>query len=256
MIGTFLNTAAILAGGGLGLLFGRRLPERLLQTLVAAMGLFTAVIGFQMTLKSSQILVVLGSLLIGGLLGEWWRIEDGLRRLGVWLEKHFSSDAESTFPVAEPITPAAPGAPLHQTSRFLRGFLTASLLFAIGPMAILGSIQDGLQGDVKLLAIKSALDFFGSVAFASSLGVGVLFSSLIILVYQGALTLLAVQAQSFITTPMMNEMTATGGVLLLGIAISGILEIKPIRVANLLPALFVAPLLVALLAAIGLPLNP
>jgi uncharacterized membrane protein YqgA involved in biofilm formation len=117
-------------------------------------------------------------------------------------------------------------------------------------MAILGAIQDGLSGDYSLLAIKSVLDGFASLAFASTLGIGVLFSSLVILVYQGGLSLLANQAQAFISQAMMDEMTATGGVLLLGIAISNLLEIKPIRVGNFLPALAIAPLIVALLVAL------
>jgi uncharacterized membrane protein YqgA involved in biofilm formation len=151
-------------------------------------------------------------------------------------------------PGAIPVSPK----PATQGSRFVRGFLTASLVYSIGPMAILGSIQDGLTGDYSLLAIKSVLDGFASLAFASSLGVGVLFSSLVTLVYQGGLTLLAAQAQAFISTAMMNEMTATGGVLLLGIAISNLLEIKPIRVGNFLPALAIAPLLVAILVFLGI----
>jgi len=121
-------------------------------------------------------------------------------------------------------------------------------------MAILGSIQDGLTGDYSLLAIKSVLDGFASLAFASSLGVGVLFSALALLVYQGGLTLLAAQVQSISTPAMMNEMTATGGVLLLGLAVSSLLELKPIRVGNFLPALAIAPLIVAVLAALGINL--
>jgi uncharacterized membrane protein YqgA involved in biofilm formation len=130
------------------------------------------------------------------------------------------------------------------SSKFVRGFLTASLLFCVGPMTILGSIQDGLTGNYELLAVKSVLDGFASLAFASTLGVGVLFSSLIILVYQGGISLLAGQLSAIITDPMMNEMTATGGVILVGVAISSLLEIKRIRVGNFLPALAVAPLIV------------
>ena len=234
MTGTFINVAAILVGGALGLLFGARLPERVRQTVIAGLGLFVAAIGVQMAVKMKQPLIVLGGLLIGGILGEWWRIEDGLRRLGAWLELRFSN-----------------GSSEEKSSRFIRGFLTASLVYCIGPLAILGSIQDGLTGDYSLLAIKSVLDGFASLAFASSLGVGVLFSSLVILVYQGSLSLLAAQAQAVITPAMMNEMTAVGGILLVGIAISNLLEIKPIRVGNFLPALVVVPLIVAILAAFG-----
>jgi uncharacterized membrane protein YqgA involved in biofilm formation len=133
-------------------------------------------------------------------------------------------------------------------NRFVRGFLSASLLFIIGPMAILGSIQDGLSGDFELLAIKAVLDGFASLAFASALGVGVLFSVLAVLAYQGGITLLAAQAQAVMTDAMTVELTAVGGVLLIGLAVSTLLEIKAIRTANLLPALVVAPLIVAALS--------
>jgi uncharacterized membrane protein YqgA involved in biofilm formation len=219
------------------MLFGARLPERIRHTVVAGIGLFTAVYGLQMTQSMKQPLVVLGALLVGGILGELWRIEDGLRSLGAWLEKRFASGS---------------GQDELGGSRFIKGFLTASLVFSIGPMAILGSIQDGLNGDASILAIKAVLDGFTSLAFASSLGIGVIFSSLVILVYQGSLTLLAAQAHALITNAMMNEMTATGGILLLGLALSSLLEIKRIRVGNFLPALVIAPLIVAILAVLGI----
>src|SRR4030066_334036 len=132
-----------------------------------------------------------------------------------------------------------------QGSRFIRGFLTASLVFCVGPMTILGSIQDGLTGDYSLLAIKSVLDGFAALAFASTLGLGVLFSTLVILIYQGGISLLAAQAQALVSPAMMAEMTAVGGVLLLGISVSNLLELKPIRVGNFLPALIIAPITVA-----------
>ena len=137
---------------------------------------------------------------------------------------------------------------------FVRGFLTASLVFCVGPLTFLGSIQDGLTGNYQLLAIKSVLDGFAAMVFASTLGVGVLFATLVILVYQGGLALLAQQAQALFSVAMVNELSAVGGVLLLGLAVSSLLEIKPIRVGNFLPALLVAPLIVAVLAAFGIPL--
>ena len=231
MSGTFINVAAILIGGCLGLLFGGRLPERLKSTMIAGMGLFTAVTGIKMFLETQNSLIVLGSLVIGALLGEWWKIEDGLQRLGEVLEKRFNrSDSES-----------GRFAPYGD---FVRGFMTASLLFCIGPIAILGSIQAGMNGDISLLVIKSVLDGFAAMAFASTLGVGVLFSAAMILIYQGTITLLAAQLNAIVSKPMMTELTATGGVLLLGIAISSLLEIKKIRVGNFLPALVIAPLIV------------
>ena len=142
MTGTFLNVAAILIGGMIGLIFGARIPEKLKETVIAGMGLFTAALGLQMFLKTEHSLIVLGALLIGTLLGEWWRIEDGLRWLGEFLEKRFSHEQDDG------------------SNKFVRGFLTASLLFCVGPVAILGSIQDGLNGDYNLLAVKSVLDGF------------------------------------------------------------------------------------------------
>jgi uncharacterized membrane protein YqgA involved in biofilm formation len=202
-----------------------------------------------MFFKTGNAIVVLISLLIGGLLGEWWRIEDGLRGLGELLERRFTTNS-ATQAVAD-----TGGNSLKLTeTNFIKGFLTASLLFCIGPMTIIGSIQDGLTGDYSLLAIKSVLDGFASLAFASSLGVGVLFSTLVILVYQGGLSLLAFQAQALISPEMMNELTAAGGVLLLGVAISSLLEIKPIRVGNFLPALVIAPLITGILQATGIVL--
>jgi uncharacterized protein len=226
MTGTLLNIAAVLIGGMIGLLFGARIPDKLKETIIAGMGLFTAAMGLQMFLDTENPLIVLGALLIGTLLGEWWRIEDGLQNLGKLLEQRFSREGEDG------------------SNKFVRGFLTASLLFCVGPMTILGSIQDGLTGDYNLLAVKSVLDGFASMAFASTLGIGVMFSTIIILVYQGGISLLAAQLDAIVTPSMMNELTATGGVILLGLATSSLLEIKKIRVGNMLPALAIAPLIV------------
>jgi hypothetical protein len=227
MTGTLLNVATVLIGGTLGLLFGARIPERFKSTVIAGMGLFTFAMGVQMFLKTGNPLIVLGALIIGALLGEWWRIEDGLKNLGAVLEKRFACDDSA-----------------EGSARFVRGFLTASLLFCVGPMTILGSLQDGLTGNYELLAVKSVLDGFAALAFASTLGVGVLFSSVIILIYQGGISLLAGQLSAIVTDAMMAEMTATGGVILMGLALSNLLEIKPIRVGNFIPALAVAPLIV------------
>jgi uncharacterized membrane protein YqgA involved in biofilm formation len=241
MTGTIINIITVLIGGTLGLLFGARLPDRLKATVIAGMGLFTAAIGIQMFLGTENPLIVLGALLIGALLGEWWKIEDGLQNLGRVLEERFTRDSEP-----------ASAAGTATSTNFVRGFLTASLLFCVGPMTILGSIQDGLTGNYGLLAVKSVLDGFASLAFASTLGVGVLFSTLVILVFQGGISLLAVQLNALVTTPMLNEMTATGGVILMGLAISSLLEIKKIRTGNFLPALAVAPLIVWILSLLGI----
>ena len=229
MTGTIINVIAIIAGSLLGLFFGARLSDQLKATVISGMGLFLVGMGLQMFLKTENSLVVLGALLAGTLLGEWWRIEDRLRTLGEFLERRFSRAEEDG------------------SDRFVRGFLTASLLFCIGPVAILGSIQDGLTGNSNLLVVKSVIDGFASMAFASTLGVGVAFSSLVILVYQGGISLLAGQLNAIISASMMNELTAAGGVLLMGVGVSGLLEIKKIRVGNMLPALFIAPLIVWIL---------
>ncbi len=244
MIGTLLNIATVLVGGTLGLLFGSRLPERLRQTIIAGLGLFTLAYGLYSFLETQNPLIVLGSLLIGALLGEWWKIEEGLQNVGKWLESRFGGKQVD----GREGDRNAPDAP---SRNFVRGFLTASLVFCVGPMTILGSIQDGLKGDYSLLAIKSVLDGFAALAFASTLGAGVLFSVIVILFYQGGISLLAAQLSAVVTPAMMSEMTAVGGVLLLGIAISSMLEIKPIRVGNFLPSLAIAPLVVALLALLG-----
>jgi uncharacterized membrane protein YqgA involved in biofilm formation len=231
--GTLLNAATVLVGGLVGLAFGARFSDRARQTVLAGLGLFTAAIGLRMFLETQNPLFPLGGIVLGALIGEGLRIEEALARFGAWLERRFARGA---------------GDP---SSNFVRGFLTASILFCVGPITILGSIQDGLTGDYQLLAIKSVLDGFAALALASALGVGVLFSIVVILTYQGALTLLAAQAQAVLSEPMTAEMTAVGGVLLLGVAIGSLLELRPIRTGNLLPALFLTPMLVALVAWIS-----
>lgn len=227
MIGTLLNIAAVLVGGAVGLVLGARFPDRFRTTIVLALGLFTLALGLRMFLQTENPLFALGGLLIGAVLGEWWRIEDGLKKIGGSLESRFSH----------------PGSP-EDGDRFVRGFMAASLLFCVGPMTILGAIQAGVEGDIQLLAVKSVLDGFAAVALASTLGIGVLFSTLTILVYQGGLTLLAAQGQGLLNSSMGAELTAVGGLILMALAISSLLEIRPIRSGNLLPALLVAPLLV------------
>lgn len=235
MTGTLINIATVIIGGTLGCLLGSRLPERIRQTVVTGLGLFTLAYGISMFIKTQNAIVVVLSLLIGIVLGEWWNIEKGLNNLGTWLEvKVLNSTDESS------------------QKRFIKGFLTASLLFCVGPMAILGSVQDGLTGDYQLLVVKSILDGFAALAFAASMGVGVLFSIIPVFLYQGGITLLAIQAQSFFSEAMITEMSAVGGVILLAIGIGGLLELKPIRTANFLPALVLAPLFVALLAWLGI----
>jgi uncharacterized membrane protein YqgA involved in biofilm formation len=188
-------------------------------------GLTSLVIGLQMSLATKNTLVVLGSLLAGGIVGELIRLHEGLNKLGDALQVEFSTGKDGTFS---------------------KGFVTASLLFCVGPMTILGSFQDGLNGDYTLLATKSILDGFASLAFAASMGWGVVFAALTILIYQGGLTLGAGLVKPLLTEPMVVEMTATGGTLILAIGLN-LLDLTTVRVANFLPALLIAPVVVRLL---------
>jgi len=234
LTGTILNVLAILLGGTLGSLLGNRLPLRLRETVVQGMGLVVLVVGMDMALGTENILIVLGSIVAGGILGEWWQLERRLDSLAHWVEAR------------------AARIPLLARGDFSRGFVSASLLFCIGPMAILGSIEAGLRGDYSLLAVKSVLDGFASLAFAAALGMGVTFSALAVLLVQGSITLGASLLESVLSEAMILELTATGGVMMLGLGLL-MLEIVRIRVANLLPALVLAPILAALWQWAGLP---
>lgn len=234
MTGTIINVASVLIGGVLGTLVGGRLPARVQETVIWTLGLFTIALGIKLTLQSQNNLITVGSALLGGLLGEWWNLEGLLRRVGGWLEARFSRSTSD-----------------EATARFIKGFVSASLIFCVGPLAILGSIQDGLTGNYQILAVKSMLDGFGALAFSASLGIGVVFSTIMILLYQGGISLMAAQAQALLTTPMINEMTAVGGLLVMAIGVGSLLELRPIRVANFLPALVIAPVIAAMLHAFG-----
>lgn len=238
-IGTLVNVATVLVGGTLGTFLGARLPDRMRETIMHALGLLTLVIGIHLSLETDNILIVLASLLLGGVVGEWLRIEDRLNQLGRWLEHKTARNGRlaSSDGVQNSVYPGG--------SRFSHAFLTASLVFCVGPMTILGSIQDGLTGDYTLLVVKATLDGFAALAFASTMGPGVIFAALTVLIYQGVLTLGAGWASVLLTDPMIAEMTATGGVLMLALGL-GLLEIKPIRAGNLLPAVIVAPIIVAM----------
>lgn len=274
MTGTLLNMLTVSVGGALGLLAGRRLSAKFQTAVMNVLGLFTAVLGVNMALKTSNPLVLLASLLAGTALGEWIDLDKRLERLGVFLQRRFTAvnskpsaaeeltrDAESTLnqgavPNKEPV-PAGETAPrerpvpnrgpgLHTrspqtSSSFVAGFVGASLLFCVGPMAIMGAIQDGLTGDYSTLAIKAVMDGFAAIVLASSMGVGVLFSAFTILVYQGSITMAAGLVQGILTPAMVSELTAAGGILIFAIGL-GLLEIRRVKVANMLPAIFFAPL--------------
>jgi uncharacterized membrane protein YqgA involved in biofilm formation len=234
LTGTILNVLTVLLGGSIGNALGQRLPETMRQTVLNGLGLVTIALGLTMTLETANILIVMGSVLLGGILGEWWRLEDRLQAAGDALQQRVGTGSGSTV---------------------AQGFVTASLIFCVGPMTVLGSIQDGMLGDYTLLAIKSLMDGFAAMALASSLGVGVLFSALTVFLFQGGLAMLARLAGVGMTDAMIAEMTATGGLLIIGIGLT-LLELKRIRLASYLPGIFVAPLAVALLTAVGIPIAP
>jgi uncharacterized membrane protein YqgA involved in biofilm formation len=220
--GTAINIVAVLAGGTLGTVVGSRLSQGMRETAMNAIGLVTVLVGIQSFLRFDNPLVPLVSVIVGLVIGELLGIDDVLKRFGDALERRFSKG----------------GSPVS------RAFVTTSLLFCVGPLTILGSLQDGISGDYRLLALKSALDFVASLSFASVLGWGVLLSAGSILVVQGGLTLSGTLFGSFMTEPMILALTSTGGVLLLGLGLT-LLSLKEVRVANMLPALVVAPVLVA-----------
>ncbi|GAC1688164.1 MAG: DUF554 domain-containing protein [Ktedonobacteraceae bacterium] len=243
LLGTIINVATVLIGGTLGLVIGNRLPERIKAIVIAVIGLMTLVIGVSSALKTANALIPLLALVVGGVIGELMNIDGGLTHLGEWLKKRVEQpDAKLDFTAA---------------------FVIASLQFCVGPLTILGSINDGLSGNFSLLAIKAILDGFSAVVFASTLGKGVLFSSATILIVQGSISLLAGLIRPLLISdptlvlsmqPRLIELSAAGGVILIGLGLN-ILNLQRIKVANLLPALLFAPTLVALLNVLNIPLN-
>jgi uncharacterized membrane protein YqgA involved in biofilm formation len=221
--GTLLNAATILVGGVLGTLLGDRLPARMQETLFAAIGLVTVLIGLLGAETTHSVLVLLGAMLLGGMIGEVLGIEQGLQRLGDWLQKRL----------------ARPGA------TFSEGFVTASLLFCVGPLSILGALNNGLTGDTTDLALKATLDGIGALAFAAALGPGVLGAAATLLLYQGAISLGAHGIKPLVDAnpAAIRELNAAGGLVLVAIGLK-VLKLRELRVANFLPALVVAPLLV------------
>ena len=231
LTGTLLNVATVLAGTLIGLLVGSRMPPRMHAGLTTGLGLFTLLIGLSMGLsifsdpaaQPGAELAVLGALLLGVVIGELLRLHDGLEALGAWFQRRLSR-GEGRRP-----------------SRIAEGFVTASLVFCVGPLTILGSLANGLTGDVRLLALKSLLDGVASIAFAAALGPGVALSALTVLVVQGGIAGGAFLLRDVMDDPTILAVTAAGGVILVGVALR-LLELKPVRVASFLPALVLAPL--------------
>lgn len=242
-MGTLVNVLAILLGSAIGVLLGNRLPQKMSKTLTDAMGLVVLVIGalnllslqdaeFAKAVTSSgTLLVVLGALLIGGILGSLIGIETRLNDFGAWLQKKTSRSGGG------------------DKEKFIQGFVNASLLFTIGPMAVLGALQDGLGQGIDVLALKSTLDGFTSVAFGATFGWGVAFSALPVGIWQGLLYVLALTLGASLSQAVIAAITATGGILLLGTGLR-VLQIRMVNVADLLPSLLVAPVLVLLVDAL------
>lgn len=221
MLGTIVNAAAIILGAMLGNVLKSGFPERLKATLMQAISLAVILIGLSMALltKDMNVMAVTLSIVIGGVIGELLRIEDRLNSLGLKLEQRFGGD----------------------DGRFAKAFVSASLIYCVGAMAIMGSLDSGLTGDYSILFIKSILDGVSSIVFASSLGIGVAFAALPVFLYQGSITLAAAYIKPWLTDPIIGEMTATGGLLIFAIGVNMLSGGKvQIKVGNLLPAIFVA----------------
>ncbi len=234
--GTLVNLVTVLVGSALGLLLRGRLPERIVRTTMQAIGLTTLFIGIDNAFDLNEvsrppgIIVALIALALGGILGEWWRLEEGLERLGETLKRRFKGQG-----------------------RFTEGFVAASLLFCVGPLTLIGSIQNGLTGDDSFLVLKSTLDGFAALALSATFGFGVIFSAVVIALYQGTLSLSAGLFANLIPDPANDPrvllINGVGGLMIIGLGIN-LLEIKQIRVASLLPSL----LLVVALYYLGLQL--
>jgi uncharacterized membrane protein YqgA involved in biofilm formation len=236
-VGTLINVVAILIGSSIGILAGTRITKKSQSLITDVLGLITALGAasalaplwsptFQASLpKSSALLVILASMLIGGLIGSALSLENRLDSFGENLRKRFKASQESPF---------------------VEGFVSASLLFVIGPLAILGSVSDGMSQGIDQLVLKSSLDFFAAMAFASTLGWGVAASAIPVAIYQGFWTIIGLAAGSVLSQYQIDAMTICGGLMLVGISLR-LLDIKRIPVANLLPALVIAPTIATVL---------
>ncbi|MEP7289235.1 MAG: DUF554 domain-containing protein [Chloroflexota bacterium] len=254
MTGTLINIVAVIIGSALGLLIGHRLSTRIQESVMTGLGLVTLVLGMQSAWRSGNIVIPLLSLASGAIVGELLDLDGSLKRFGGWLQSRSASTTE---------THSADEA-MQARARFINAFVTSSLVFCVGPLTILGPIQNGINGaDIQILVIKSTLDFFSSIAFAASLGIGVAFSVIPLGLLQGSFALvgmglvgaLAAGSQLTATNPYIRELTGTGGLILLGLALI-LLNIKQPRVANFLPALLIAPLLVWIATLLGINIYP
>lgn len=221
MLGTIVNVIAVLVGGSIGLLLKKGISKNLSDAIMKALGLCTLLIGIT-GLQTKNTLIIILSMVIGTLIGELLKLDDRLRHLGERLETKFQKDGDQ-ISVAE-------------------GFVSASLLFCVGAMTIVGSLQSGLSGNHEMLFTKSMLDFVAAILFASSFGFGVLFSSLFVLVYQGGITLLAQWVAPFLSDTVIGEMSCVGCLIIVGLALN-MLGITKLKVMNFVPAIFLPILL-------------
>jgi len=238
-LGTVINVFTIAGGTLVGLIVGRYISERMRLTVEQAVGMTTLVLGIATAAKTDNIVFPLVSVVLGGIIGESLRIEEHFESLGNWVRRKVELKTQTGWLSRSSLTTLHP--------RFVEGFVTATLLFSIGPMSILGSIDDGLGRGAQILIVKASLDGLVSILFAATMGWGVAISAIIVGIYQGLMTLGASGLDAILTDRMVHEMSATGGIMILGIALR-FMEVKPIRVGSLLPGLFVAPVLVALFA--------
>jgi uncharacterized protein len=255
-IGTVVNVVAVLVGSVIGVLLGNRLPTRTRDVVTDSLGLVTLLIAGTSAMAvlagdleeyvgtSAPMLIVLGSLLIGGILGSLLGIEDALEGFGGWLQRRLSGGE----PGAGADSPAEVGTGLER-QRFIEGFVSSSLVFCVGPLTVLGSLSDGLGQGADQLFLKSALDGFAAIAFAASLGWGVGASALAIIVVQGSLTVLGAVLGDIVPPAHLAALTATGGLMLVGVAMR-LLRLRQVPVGDLLPGLVAAPLLTALVIAV------
>jgi uncharacterized membrane protein YqgA involved in biofilm formation len=233
-LGTLANVATVIVGTAVGLVFGRRVPERVRDTILWGIGLVVVGVGVSSFLATQNAVFPVVAIVVGGLIGEALRIEDRLEGAGERLRARFEGPRQT-------LDPATP-------STFVDGFVIASLTFCVGALTVVGSLQDGISGDAQLLMVKAALDGIVAVVFAAVYGWGVGFSALAVLVLQGGITVIgAVVGDNVLDARMVAEMEATGGPLIIGVGIR-LLDLKAIRLASFLPGLAVAPLLVALFA--------
>ncbi len=214
MYGTIVNSIAIVIGSVIGVLFQHRFPKKIQQIVFQGLGLSTLLIGTQMALKVENILTLIFSLVIGGIIGESINLDLRMEHFGNWIKSKIKS----------------------KDVKFTDGFVAASILFCVGAMAILGSLDEGIRGDRTVLYTKSILDGFASIALAASMGIGVAFSVIPIFLYQGGITILSNHVQSLFSSQMIQQLTSVGGLLIVGISFN-LLEIKKIKVTNLLPSL-------------------